>query len=150
MAMSKAASTATRAARWSTYEIDLAGLPGLQQQAVRLVMHAVSHGRLHVPGGLAVDPIGLEHAMLDHHLHFRSVGRMHGAGGDVELVDEGPGVRHHEADGFAFLQADRLRLVVVVVHRHLDRAGDVAGFARRADLAGAAAVTVGAVGKRVG
>lgn len=28
MAMSKAASTATRAARWSPYEIDLAGLPG--------------------------------------------------------------------------------------------------------------------------
>ena len=95
---------------------DFTGLARLQQNRVRLIMHPVTHRRLHLLGDIMVDLVGFEHAMIDHHLHHRCMILMSFSRADVELMHKTALVLDDEPDRLAMGDLQTLRLKEVVLH----------------------------------
>src|SRR6056297_192731 len=121
---------------------DLFAFTRLQQDAVGIVMlHGVAIAHVHFHH-LAIDVIALEHAVLNHHLHFLLMGFMHGRCTNIELVKEPALVLDHKTNSFTGFYIDRLRLIVIVMHFDIDGSG---GFRRLPGLTTASSMptTVG-------
>ena len=122
-------------------------LARLQQDAVAFFVHAVPYDFLHVFGGFPINAVRLKHAMLDHHFHFRGVRFVHRGSSDVEFVNELALIGDDETDGLLFLQIQRFRLKIVVVHLDGYGPGDISRLAGLTDLVRAMAMAMPALGK---